>query len=96
MSRTSSSKATNWVWLAGFFLLAAYSLASCIQAPAPHYALSAFGFFCMGLYAFKQPVSFTGTLWPRAKERRASAVDLLGVVGVVVASAGAVWRWYTP
>lgn len=98
MSQTSSAKATSWVWLIGFFLLAAYYLASCIRAPAPHYALSAFGFFCMGLHAFKRPVSFTGPLWPQAKAPLSSAltVDILGVVGVALAVAGAIWRWYAP
>ena len=98
MSQTSSSKATSWVWLVGFFVLAAYYLASCIRTPSPHYALSAFGFFGIGLHAFKRPVSFTGPIWPQVTVPRASALtaEILGVVGVVLAVAGAIWRWYAP
>ncbi|WP_157745262.1 hypothetical protein [Luteimonas chenhongjianii] len=97
-TQLTDSKASRWVWLLFFGAISVYFFASFAANRSPHYALSAFGFLCLGLNAYKNPVSFSGPLWPQVKgpHKTARGFELLGLIGAALAFIGAVWRWYTP
>ncbi len=98
ISHVSKSKAGRWVWLLFFLALSIYFFASFARERAAYYALSAFGFLCMGLHAYKYPISFSKPLWPqiRGPHQTARKSELLGIIGIVLAITGAAWRWYAP
>lgn len=97
-SQLSESKATRWFWflfLGGFGL---YSIVCFMESRAAHYVLSASGFLCMALFAYKNPVSFFKPLWSQIKQSRknTSGTELLGAIGVALVVTAMVWRWYAP
>ncbi|MGV8960290.1 MAG: hypothetical protein ACOH1V_07865 [Stenotrophomonas sp.] len=98
ISHVSQSKAGRWVWLLFFLALSIYFFASFATEHTAYYGLSVFGFLCMGLHAYKYPISFSKPLRPQIKgaHQTARKFELLGIIGVVLAITGAAWRWYAP
>ena len=94
----TDSRASRWVWLLFLGAISVYFFASFAVDRSSHYILSAFGFLCIALHAYKHPVSFSRPLWPQLKEphKTVRSFELLGLVGVVLAIIGAVLRWYAP